>query len=249
MADGQVVVPVAVSQSQIERAVQAAVSVHTQDLIQEFSRSLALKSDELRAQHQALLDRIEAARDRVDAKIKDVDSSLEALPGRVEAVRERVDARIKDVDTSLEALPDRVEATRNRVDAKIKDVDSSLDTLQTKVNSRVTTYVVPAVVLTVISVVLAIFTAVGGFDVIEKVKNLKDGVDAANKTYSTDVDPKLTELKAKVAAALATADAERLNQLQDKVTTLQNEYEANQKKNSRNNGQGGKGTQSGQDNK
>lgn len=61
-----------------------------------------------------------------------------------------MDAKIKDVDSSLEALPGRVETARDRVDAKIKDVDSSLEALQTKVNSRVTTYVVPAVVLTVI---------------------------------------------------------------------------------------------------
>jgi hypothetical protein len=224
MSDGHIVVPVPVSQAQIEKAVQAAVSVHTQDLIQEFSRSLALKSDELRAQNQALLDRIEAARDRIDAKMKDVNSSLEALPGRVETARDRVDAKIKDVDSSLEAL-------------------------QTKVNSRVTTYVVPAVVLTVISVILAIFTAVGGFDVIEKVRNLKDGVDVANKLYNTEVDPKLAELKAKVTTALAVADAERFTQLQDQVKKLQEELEASEKKNNKNNGQGGKGTQSGQGNK
>ena len=181
MADGgQIIVPVPVSQAQIERAVEAAVQAKAQDLFAEFSRSLALKSDELRAQNQALLDRVDAGRDRVDAKIKEVDKSLEEL--------------------------------------------------QSKVNTRVNTYVIPAVVVTFVAVVLAIFTAVGGFGVITNINHLKDQVQGANKTYG-EVSEQLAALKLKLAAAMAIADADRIAQLQKDLKDTQDRLDAFEKKN------------------
>lgn len=189
MADGeQITVSVPVSQTQIERAVEAAVQARAQDLFAEFSRSLALKSDEFRTQNQALLDRVEAGRDRVDAKIKEVDKSLEALQG--------------------------------------------------KVNTRVNTYVIPAVVVTFVAIVLAIFTAVGGFGVISNINHLKHEVQDANKTYG-EVSEELATLKLKLAAATAIADADRIAQLQKDLKETQDRLDAFEKKN-RAAAQGGK---------
>jgi DNA repair exonuclease SbcCD ATPase subunit len=181
VADGeQITVPVPISHTQIERAVEAAVRAKAQDLLAEFSRSLALKSDEFRAQNQALLDRVEAGRDRVDAKIKEVDESLEALQG--------------------------------------------------KVNTRVNTYVIPAVVVTFVAIVLAIFTAVGGFGVISNINHLKDQVEGANRTYG-EVSEQLATLKLKLAAAMAIADADRIAQLQRDLKETQDRLDAFEKKN------------------
>lgn len=180
MANGdEITVTVPVSQAQIERAVEAAVQGKAQELFAEFSRSLALKSDEFRTQNQALLDRVDAGRDRVDAKIKEVDKSLEAL--------------------------------------------------QSKVNTRVNTYVIPAVVVTFVAIVLAIFTAVGGFGVISNINHLKEEVQSANKTYD-EISHDLAILKPKLDAAMAVADADRIAQLQKELKETQDRVDAFEKR-------------------
>jgi hypothetical protein len=181
MSDGDLVVPVnvPVPQSQIDRAVKTLVESKSQDLVTEFTRTMAAKGDEFREKSQELADRVDAGRDRVDAKIREVDASLAALSA--------------------------------------------------KISTRVNTFVIPAVVLTFVAVVLAIFTAVGGFDVIKKVDDLKSGVAKASKTFD-DTNADLTKLTAKVQTAMATADAERLNALQKRLDDMQLQHDADQRR-------------------
>jgi predicted nucleic acid-binding Zn-ribbon protein len=174
--DEELTIPVRITQKQIEIAVSKAVQTRTDEIVAEFKRSLALKSDELRDASRLLEDRVDAARDRVDTKIRQVDESLEGV--------------------------------------------------KTKIEKRVNTYVIPAVILTFFAVVLAIFTAVGGFDVIHKVQELKtgvmDGTDSladSNKKLQ-ELQKELADVKAKADAAANAADAERYNALEKKYDDL-----------------------------
>jgi hypothetical protein len=82
--DDELTIPVRITQKQIEIAVSKAVQTKTDEIVADFKRSLALKSDELRDASRALEDRVDAARDRVDTKIRQVDESLEGVKTKIE---------------------------------------------------------------------------------------------------------------------------------------------------------------------
>lgn len=177
MADeDELMIPVRVTQRQIELAVSKAVQAKADEITAEFKRSLEANSD-----------------------------------------------RLHDANRALE---DRVDASRERVDTKIRHVDESLGGLQKKVETRVNKYVIPAVVITFFMIAIAIFTAVGGFDVIGKLQELKNGVRDGNRSLEDsnkklkDLEQELKDLKTKADAATSQADAERYNALEKKYDDL-----------------------------
>lgn len=136
-----------------------------------------------------------------------------------EELRQVIADKDGEVRKKVEEMLSRVDAQRDRVDTKIGNVDNALEKLQERVSKRVNTYVVPAVVLTFVAIMLAIFTAIGGFGVISDVKNLKDSVATASGTFST-TQAALASLTKSVDSATATANNDRFLQLQAKIDDL-----------------------------
>jgi uncharacterized phage infection (PIP) family protein YhgE len=183
-ANDGIVVPITIPAAQLEMAVKAAVQFRADEIDIEFKRSLALKSDEFHRLNQALEDRVDGGRDRIDKKMKEIETGLEV--------------------------------GRDRIEKKATKIEADLDGLQKKVNERVNTYVVPAVILTFCALCFAAFTAVGGFGVITKIEGLKQQVKQAEQSFnSTQTD--LASLKEKITSATALADSERIANLQKQL--------------------------------
>jgi DNA anti-recombination protein RmuC len=137
-------------------------------------------------------------------------------------------ALLRAMDDRIQQERDRIDTKVNEIDAKKRDADTALETLKGKVSTRVNTFVVPGVIVTFVLIALAIWTAVGGWSVIDRVKTLKSNVATTTSDYSTaakDLDTiqkQINDLKATVSNVQTTAgQAATMIALEKRVADLE----------------------------
>jgi hypothetical protein len=168
---------------------------------------------------------ITAVEKAVEAQVVEIQNEFKKALSQKET---DLQALLRAMDDRIQKERDRIDAKVNEIDAKKKDADAALETLKGKVSTRVNTFVVPGVIVTFVLIALAIWTAVGGWSVIDKVKTLKTNVATAASDYSTAANnlattqKQIDDLKATVSnAQTAAGQAAIIIALQKRVADLE----------------------------
>jgi predicted nucleic acid-binding Zn-ribbon protein len=154
---------------------------------------------------------------------------LAAAEGQTQALSEELNralsAKGDEIRKQMDDVYSRIDGLSEKVAAKTGKVDEALDKLQSRVDRRVNTYVIPAVVFTFIAIVMAIFAALGGFGVIKTVETLKEQVNSANTTFSS-TNSQLATLTKNVNDSTKLAETERMIALTDQIEELKKQIKS-----------------------